>query len=151
MALFTRMARRGVSVAGGEVSPSCGAVPATAMVTTAAADGAVLSSSGSAREEEAEGLQEDIVSMAYINVWQYNKATISTRKIRLLALSASALSDDLVAPVAKRRSTPRQARRSYPDVFLLQLPPPPGSSHLLWTRCCVEPQQGEPSSPQQRH
>jgi hypothetical protein len=37
-------------------------VPATAMVTAAAADGLVLSSSGSAREEDAEGLQEDIVS-----------------------------------------------------------------------------------------
>jgi hypothetical protein len=34
------------------------------MVTAAAADGLVPSSSGSAREEEAEGLQDDIVSMA---------------------------------------------------------------------------------------
>jgi hypothetical protein len=32
------------------------------MVTAAAADGAISSSSGSAREDEAEGLQEDIVS-----------------------------------------------------------------------------------------
>jgi hypothetical protein len=61
-ALFTRKACRGVPVAGGGVSPACGAVPATATVTAAAADGAVSSSSGSAREEEAEGLQEDIVS-----------------------------------------------------------------------------------------
>jgi hypothetical protein len=63
MALFTRKACRDVSVAGGGVSPANGAVPATAMLTAAAADGAVSSSSGSAREEEAEGLQEDSVSM----------------------------------------------------------------------------------------
>jgi hypothetical protein len=62
MALFTRKACRGVSVAGGGVSPANGAVLATAMVTAAAADGAVSSSSGTVREEEAEGLQEDIVS-----------------------------------------------------------------------------------------
>jgi hypothetical protein len=62
MALFIRMACRGIFVAGGGVSPANGAVPATAMVTAAAANGAVSSSSGSAREEEAEGLQEDIVS-----------------------------------------------------------------------------------------
>jgi hypothetical protein len=57
------MAYRGVPVAGGGVSPACGAVPDTAMVTAATADGAVSSSPGSAQEEEAEGLQEDIVSM----------------------------------------------------------------------------------------
>jgi hypothetical protein len=61
MALFTRKACRGVPVAGGGVSPAIGTVPASAMVTAAAADGNV-SSSGSAREEEAEGLEEDIVS-----------------------------------------------------------------------------------------
>jgi hypothetical protein len=38
-------------------------VPATVMVTAAAADGLVLSSSGSAREEDTEGLQEDVASM----------------------------------------------------------------------------------------
>jgi hypothetical protein len=54
MALFNRTARRGFSVAGGEVSLANGAVPATAMVTVATADGAVSSSSGSAQEEEAE-------------------------------------------------------------------------------------------------
>jgi hypothetical protein len=36
-------------------------------------------------------------------------------------------------------------------VLLLQLPPPLGSSHPLWTRCCAELQQCEPSLPQQRH
>jgi hypothetical protein len=65
MALFTRKACRGVSVVGGGVSPANGAVPATAMVTAAMADGAAPSSSGSAREEEAEGLQEDIVSTTH--------------------------------------------------------------------------------------
>jgi hypothetical protein len=62
MALFIRTACRGISVVGGGVSPANGAVPATAMVTAAVADGVVSSFSGSAREEEAEGLQEDIVS-----------------------------------------------------------------------------------------
>jgi hypothetical protein len=60
MALFTRKAC--LSVAGGGVSPANGAVPATAMVTATAADGAVSSSSGSVQEEEVEGLQEDSVS-----------------------------------------------------------------------------------------
>jgi hypothetical protein len=65
MALFTRKACRGVSVVGGGVSPANGAVSATAMVTAAVADGAAPSSSGSAREEEVEGLQEDIVSTTH--------------------------------------------------------------------------------------
>jgi hypothetical protein len=64
MALFIRTACRGVYVAGGGASPANGAVPATAMVTAAAAAGVVSSFSGSAREEEAEGLQDDIVSTA---------------------------------------------------------------------------------------
>jgi hypothetical protein len=63
MAHFIRTARRGVPIAGGEVSPAWGVVPATVMVTAAAADGLVLSSSGSAREEDTEGLQEDVASM----------------------------------------------------------------------------------------
>jgi hypothetical protein len=62
MALFTRKACRGVSVVGGGASPVNGAVPATVMVMAAVADGAVSSSSGTVREEEAEGLQEGIVS-----------------------------------------------------------------------------------------
>jgi hypothetical protein len=62
MALFIRTACRGVSTAGGRVSPANGAVPAMAMVTATVADGAVSPPSGSAWEEEAEGLQEDIVS-----------------------------------------------------------------------------------------
>jgi hypothetical protein len=61
----------GVCVAGDGVSPANGAVPATAMVTATAADGAVSSSSGSVREEEAEGLQEDIVSTS-----QYQRTVI---------------------------------------------------------------------------
>jgi hypothetical protein len=46
MALFTRKACRGVSVAGSGVSPASGVVPTTAMVMAAAADGAVSTSSG---------------------------------------------------------------------------------------------------------
>jgi hypothetical protein len=64
MALFIRTACCGVSVAGSGASPANGAVPATAIVTVAAAAGVVSSFSGLAREEEAEGLQEDIVSTA---------------------------------------------------------------------------------------
>jgi hypothetical protein len=60
MALLTRKACRGVPVVGGGVSPAKGAVPATAMVTAAVADGVFSSSSGSARVEEAEGLHEDM-------------------------------------------------------------------------------------------
>jgi hypothetical protein len=63
MAFFTRKARRGVSVAGGGVSPAGGVVPATAMVTAVVADGAAPTSSGSVLGEEAEGLQMDTVSM----------------------------------------------------------------------------------------
>jgi hypothetical protein len=63
MALFTRKACRGVSIAGGGVSPASGAVPATALVTVAAVDGAASTSSGSVLEVEAEGLQGDTVSM----------------------------------------------------------------------------------------
>jgi hypothetical protein len=57
MALFTRKACRGVSVAGGGVSPASGMVPATATVTAAAADGAAPAFSGSVLGEEVEGLQ----------------------------------------------------------------------------------------------
>jgi hypothetical protein len=52
--LFTRKACRGVSVAGGGVSPAGGVVPATAMVTIAAADGAATTSSGSVLGAEAD-------------------------------------------------------------------------------------------------
>jgi hypothetical protein len=64
MALFIRTACRGVAVAGGRASPANGTVSTTAMLTAAAADGVVSSFSGLAREEEPEGLQEDIVSTA---------------------------------------------------------------------------------------
>jgi hypothetical protein len=62
MALFIHTASRGVPVAGGGVSPACGVVAATAMVTAAVAAGLVHSSSGSAREENVAGLQEDVIS-----------------------------------------------------------------------------------------
>jgi hypothetical protein len=63
MAFFTCKARRGVPVASGGVSPASGAVPATAMVTAAVADGADPTTSGSVLGGEAEGLQMDTVSM----------------------------------------------------------------------------------------
>jgi hypothetical protein len=62
MAFFIRTARRGIPVAGGGVSPACGVVPATAMVMVVAAGGLVSSSSGPAQAEDAEGLQEDVIS-----------------------------------------------------------------------------------------
>jgi hypothetical protein len=58
MALFTRKACHGVSIAGGGISPAGGVVPVTAMVTAAAADGAVSTSSGSVLGEEVDGLQK---------------------------------------------------------------------------------------------
>jgi hypothetical protein len=57
MALFTCKACHGVSIVGGMVSPASGVVPATAMVTAAAADGATPASPGSVLGEEVEGLQ----------------------------------------------------------------------------------------------
>jgi hypothetical protein len=62
-AFFPRMARRGVLVAGGGVTPADGAVPATAMVTVAEDAGSVSTSSSSVLGGEAEGLQLDIVSV----------------------------------------------------------------------------------------
>jgi hypothetical protein len=62
MAFFIRTARRGVRVTGDGVSPACGVVPATVMVTAAAAGGLVSSSSGPVRARDAEGLQEDVIS-----------------------------------------------------------------------------------------
>jgi hypothetical protein len=62
-AFFTHMARRGVLVAGGGVTPADGAVPATAMVTVGEDAGSVSTSSSSVLGGEAAGLQLDIVSM----------------------------------------------------------------------------------------
>jgi hypothetical protein len=62
-AFFTRMARRGVLVAGDGVTPADGAVPTTAMVTVAADAGSVPTSSSSALGGEAEGLQLDTISV----------------------------------------------------------------------------------------
>jgi hypothetical protein len=62
-AFFTRIARRGVLVAGGRVTPADGAVPATAMVTVAAAARSVPISRSSGLGGEAGGLQMENVSM----------------------------------------------------------------------------------------
>jgi hypothetical protein len=63
MAFFTRMACRGVLIAGDGVTLAECAVPATAMVTVAADAGSVPTSSSSALGGEAEGLQLDTVSV----------------------------------------------------------------------------------------
>jgi hypothetical protein len=62
-AFFTRMARQGVLVAGGGVTPADGAVSAMATVTIAEDAGFVSTSSSSVLGGEAEGLQLDIVSV----------------------------------------------------------------------------------------
>jgi hypothetical protein len=62
-AFFTRIARRGVLVIGGGVTPAGGAVPATAMVTAAEAVGSVSISWHPGRGGEAGGLQTGNVSM----------------------------------------------------------------------------------------
>jgi hypothetical protein len=60
---FTRIVRRGVLVASGGVTPTDGAVPATAMVTVAEDAGSVSTSLSSVLGGEADGLQLDIVSV----------------------------------------------------------------------------------------
>jgi hypothetical protein len=62
-AFFTGIARRGVLVAGGGVTPAGGAVPATAMVTAAEAAGSIPISWSSGLGGEAGGLQMENVNM----------------------------------------------------------------------------------------
>jgi hypothetical protein len=62
-AFFTRIARRGVLVAGSGVTPADGAVPATAMVTVTAAAGSVPISWSLGLGGEVGGLQMENVSM----------------------------------------------------------------------------------------
>jgi hypothetical protein len=62
-AFFTRIARRGVLVVGGGVTPATRAVPATAMVTAAEAIGSVSISGHPGRGGEAGGLQMGNISM----------------------------------------------------------------------------------------
>jgi hypothetical protein len=62
-AFFTRIARRGVLVADGGVTPADGAVPATAMVTVAEAAGSIPISWSSGLGGEAGRLQMENVSM----------------------------------------------------------------------------------------
>jgi hypothetical protein len=62
-AFFTRIAHRGVLVADGGVTPADGAVPATAMVTVAAAARSVPISWSLGLGGEAGGLQMENVSM----------------------------------------------------------------------------------------
>jgi hypothetical protein len=62
-AFFTCIARRGVLIAGGGVTPADGAMPAKAMVTVAEAAGSVPISWSSGLGGEAGGLQMENVSM----------------------------------------------------------------------------------------
>jgi hypothetical protein len=62
-AFFTRIARRGVLVAGGGVTPADGAMPTTTMVTVAAAAGSVPISWSLGLGGEAGGLQMENISM----------------------------------------------------------------------------------------
>jgi hypothetical protein len=62
-AFFTRIAHRGVLVAGGGVTPADGAVPATAMATVAEAAGSLPISWSLGLGGEAGGLQMENVSM----------------------------------------------------------------------------------------
>jgi hypothetical protein len=54
IAVFTRKASSGVSIAGGGVSQADGAVPAMAMAMAVVTDGAATTSLGLALDEEAE-------------------------------------------------------------------------------------------------
>jgi hypothetical protein len=139
-ALFTHKACRGVSVAGNGVSPAGGVVPATPMVTAAAADGAAPTSSGSVLGEEVEGLQKGHCQRITILMFSNSlKHQINTWKIRLLQLSASAPTNDPAAPKVGLQSTPRLARRSCPFSPLLRFLSPPGGSRPLWSRVYAEP------------
>jgi hypothetical protein len=64
-AFFTRQARQGMPVADGEAWLADGGVPATAIVTAAAAEGPVSTPSGSVPGGRAGRLQEDTVSMQH--------------------------------------------------------------------------------------
>jgi hypothetical protein len=152
MALFTCKACRGISIAGGGVSPASGVVPAMAMVTAAATDEATPTSSGSVLGEEVEGLQKEHCQRITILMFS-NSPThqINTWKIRLLQLSTSAPTDDPAVPKVELRSTPRLARRSCPFSPLLRLLSPPGGSRPPWSRCYAEPGLCEPSLLRQRH
>jgi hypothetical protein len=65
VAFFTRQARRGMPVADGEAWSADGGVPATAIVTAAAAEGSVSSRSGSDPDGRAGRLQVNSVSIQY--------------------------------------------------------------------------------------
>jgi hypothetical protein len=65
VAFFTRQARRGMPIADSEVWSADGGVPATAIVTTAAAEGPVSTPSGSVPGGRAGRLQEDTVSIQH--------------------------------------------------------------------------------------
>jgi hypothetical protein len=73
------------------------------------------------------------------------KQQLSTWRTRLLVPCICALVGGPSAPVVGRWPTPHSGRRSCPSAVLLRLLRSPASPRIQWTRCCLEPQQGEPS------
>jgi hypothetical protein len=157
MIAFFTLRARGVSttvlVAGGEVTPAGGAVPARATVTApiaeadgsvptmatvtapvAEADGSVPTSWRSGSGGEAGGLQKDNVSVQQYR-YMTTRQEIHTWRTPLLVLSVCAQLDNLAGPKAEFRSTPRMVRVSCPFLPPPRLPFPPGGSYLQWTRC----------------
>jgi hypothetical protein len=150
MALFTRKACRGVSVAGGGVSLASGMVPTTAMVTATAADGAAPASLGSVLGKEVEGLQADTVSTSQYQHTAIQQGSKSIPgRFDCFSFSLPHQPTTLRSKV-EFRSTPRLARRSCAFSPLLRLLSPPGGSHPPWSRCYAEPGLCEPSLLRQR-
>jgi hypothetical protein len=137
-AFFTRIARRGVLVVGGGVTPAFGVVSATAMATAAEAVGFVSISGHPSWGGEAGGLQTGNVSMQ--QHWcMTTRQHLHTWRTRFLSLFACAQPGDLAGPQAEYWPTPRMVRGS-----CLYLPPPwlvspPGGFRPLWTRYRAEP------------
>jgi hypothetical protein len=143
-AFFTRIARRGVLVVGGGVSPDGGVVPATAMVTAAEAVGSVSISWRPSRGGEAGGLQMGIVSMQ--QYWcMTTRQHVHISRTQLLVLFVCAQPGDPAGPQAECRLTPQTVRGSCLYSPPPQLLSPPGGFRLLWTRCRAEPRLLEPS------
>jgi hypothetical protein len=139
MIAFFTLRARGVSttvlIASGGVTPAGGAVPATAMVTApiAEADGSVPSSSRSGLGGEAGALQMDNVSVQqyqYLTIQQGSKFIPGRLDYVRFPFSICTPLDDPAGPKAEFRSTPWMVRGSCYFSSLLQLPLPPGGSHL---------------------
>jgi hypothetical protein len=77
-------------------------------------------------------------------LWNWPQQQFCTWRTRLLEPCVCASSAGPSAPVAERRPTPRSDRRSYPRAALPRSLRSPTSPRTRWTRCCLEPQHGEP-------